>query len=143
MDTRTNTAMITDTLPMGRGLVETAHGRLPVPAPATALLLEGMPLLDDGLEGERITPTGAAIMKFLNPRFDGTATARTLEGTGTGFGNKRFPGISNILRAAVYKSASSSRINSESVTLVEFEIDDDPKMSSMSYRASSPARKTA
>jgi len=111
-------------LPMGRGLVETAHGRLPVPAPATALLLEGMPLIDDGLDGERITPTGAAIVKFLKPRFDGTATARTLKGTGTGFGHKRFPGISNILRVAVYQGASSSRINNESVALVEFEIDD-------------------
>ncbi|MEE4380312.1 MAG: nickel insertion protein, partial [Candidatus Competibacteraceae bacterium] len=45
-------------LPMGRGRVMSAHGWLPVPAPATTLLLEGFPLFQDDLDGERITPTG-------------------------------------------------------------------------------------
>src|SRR5271167_4229500 len=44
---------------------QTAHGVLPVPAPATALLLEGFATVDDGVDGERVTPTGAAILRYL------------------------------------------------------------------------------
>ena len=52
-------------LPQGSGRIATAHGALPVPAPATALLLEGMAVFDDGIPGERVTPTGAAILRHL------------------------------------------------------------------------------
>ena len=48
-------------LPLGGGTVRTAHGELPVPAPATLQLLEGFAWHDDGLAGERVAPTGAAI----------------------------------------------------------------------------------
>ena len=53
-------------LPLGAGVVETEHGRLPVPAPATVRLLEGFLMRDDGIEGERVTPTGAAILHYLS-----------------------------------------------------------------------------
>ena len=52
-------------IPLGAGRVRTAHGLLPIPAPATALLLEGFPFVDDGVSGERVTPTGAAIVRNL------------------------------------------------------------------------------
>src|SRR5271166_261884 len=52
-------------LPLGGGLVNTQHGLLPVPAPATAALLTGFDWRDDGVGGERVTPTGAAILKRL------------------------------------------------------------------------------
>ncbi len=52
-------------LPLGRGRTKTAHGMLPVPSPATTPLLEGYEFVDDGLAGERVTPTGAAILKHL------------------------------------------------------------------------------
>ena len=52
-------------LPRGDGLVRTRHGLLPVPAPATAWLLEGFTWRDDGIGGERVTPTGAAILRHL------------------------------------------------------------------------------
>ncbi len=54
-------------LPIGKGQVTTAHGQLPIPAPATSLMLEGFEFFDDGIEGERVTPTGAAILRYLNP----------------------------------------------------------------------------
>ena len=60
-------------LPKGSGTVETSHGRLPVPAPATAALLRGFVLVEDGLDGERVTPTGAALIKHLAPRQSATA----------------------------------------------------------------------
>ena len=52
-------------LPLGRGEVQTAHGKLPLPAPAVVELLKGFDFHDDGVTGERVTPTGAAILRFL------------------------------------------------------------------------------
>jgi uncharacterized protein (DUF111 family) len=51
-------------LPLGGGLVNTQHGLIPVPAPATAEILTGFEFFDDGIQGERITPTGAAILRY-------------------------------------------------------------------------------
>ena len=50
---------------MGNGQVSTAHGMLPLPAPAVTQLLQGYTFHDDGREGERVTPTGAAILRYL------------------------------------------------------------------------------
>ena len=58
-----------DPICVGFGMVKTQHGLLPVPAPATALLLEGMPSFKGDEEGERVTPTGAAILRYLKPEF--------------------------------------------------------------------------
>jgi hypothetical protein len=54
-------------LPLGSDTVPTQHGRLPVPAPATLAILEGFAWRDDGIGGERVTPTGAAILRHLLP----------------------------------------------------------------------------
>lgn len=59
-------------LPLGGGLVDTAHGKLPVPAPATALILQGYDWHDDGIAGERVTPTGAAILAHVTGGSHGT-----------------------------------------------------------------------
>ena len=111
-------------IPAGRGFVDTAHGRLPVPAPATARLLEGFELLDDGIEGERVTPTGAAILKYLKPGRM-VPPGHRLAATGYGFGVKRFPGLSNTARVSVYERVSSDITWEEDrVTRLSFDIDD-------------------
>ncbi|MFT4711959.1 MAG: hypothetical protein ACJAVI_003678 [Candidatus Azotimanducaceae bacterium] len=91
-------------IPLGGGRVQTAHGSLPVPAPATELLLQGFEFVDDGISGERITPTGAAILKYLNP--GSKPKTSTLMGSGYGFGSKRFPGISNVVRILFFADTS-------------------------------------
>ena len=85
-------------LPLGSGRVRTAHGMLPVPAPATALLLEGFAVFDDGLPGERVTPTGAAILRHLVRSGAADPAPRRMGRSGFGFGTKVFPGLSNCLR---------------------------------------------
>ncbi|MDA0271684.1 MAG: LarC family nickel insertion protein [Proteobacteria bacterium] len=111
-------------IPAGRGFVETAHGRLPIPAPATARLLEGFELLDDGLEGERVTPTGAAIIKFLSP-LRRLPPGLVLKGTGYGFGRKVFPGISNTVRVAVFTASEADLPwTQDQVMRLSFELDD-------------------
>ena len=72
-------------LPLGRGTIDTSHGKLPVPTPATVSLLEGFSFDDDGLDGERITPTGAAILAYLKPQQFGVAQGGKLVASGTGF----------------------------------------------------------
>lgn len=120
-------------VPLGSGFVETDHGRLPIPAPATSRLLEGFEVYDDGVEGERVTPTGAAILKYLAPdrRVPGGAI---LKRSGFGFGTKQFPGFSNIVRATLYSVVFDDADGSDGsdekawqedrVTKLAFELDD-------------------
>jgi len=107
-------------LPLGKGLVSSAHGMLPIPAPAVVSILSGYPVYSDNIKGERVTPTGAAIVKHLSPEFN-YASLR-LKNHGHGFGSKRFPHISNILRSLVFDYSTHSY--DESIALVNFEIDD-------------------
>ena len=111
-------------IPLGRGFVNTAHGRLPVPAPATSKLLIGFEVFDDGIEGERVTPTGAAILKALAPTTN-LPSGVNLDNIGYGFGAKVFQGISNVLRVSVFTSSSPSAIwETDRVVQLRFEIDD-------------------
>ena len=110
-------------LPLGRGRAKTAHGMLPIPTPATVLLLEGFEFADDGLEGERVTPTGAAILRHLNCSQTASRRSRRLLRTGIGFGTRTFPGISNVLRILAFEEARESR-GSDEVAQVQFEVDD-------------------
>lgn len=108
-------------LPRGAGLVKTQHGLLPVPAPATAELLTGFALRDDGIGGERVTPTGAAIVKFLVDPARAPVSGR-LVATGMGAGTRTLPGMPNILRVLGF--AAEAKVAGESVVVLSFEIDD-------------------
>lgn len=114
-------------LPQGSGRVKTDHGWLPIPTPATALLLQGFEMVDDGLPGERVTPTGAAILKHLdaaprNAAQHGRQPRRLLR-TGTGFGTRTLAGLSNVLRVLSFED-TAERSGSQRVAHIAFEVDD-------------------
>ncbi len=111
------------TLPLGRGRTRTAHGPLPVPSPAAARLLEGYEFVDDGLAGERVTPTGAAILKHLNASQSAERIPRRLLRSGYGFGSKVFRGISNVLRVLVFEDVRAES-GTDRIAAIAFEVDD-------------------
>jgi uncharacterized protein (TIGR00299 family) protein len=110
-------------LPVGGGRIMTRHGPLPVPPPAAARLLEGFAMHDDGIAGERVTPTGAAILRHLRPEPRLPPGAWRLGVAGHGFGTRRLPGISNVLRVLAYHEDGGWR-QDERVAVLAFEVDD-------------------
>jgi hypothetical protein len=114
-----------DALPLGGGRVMTQHGWLPVPAPATALILQGYPWRADGVEGERVTPTGAAIVRHLvTPAATGFAPEGTLVASGYGAGTKHFPSMANVLRVMAFERPLTVDQEQGVVAAVQFDIDD-------------------
>ena len=111
-------------LPLGGGRVETAHGPLPVPAPATAKLLAGFDCIDDGVGGERVTPTGAVILRQLGASQGREPLPRRLLGDGTGFGMRALPGMSNVLRLLAFETVLPGGEERDSIAEILFEVDD-------------------
>ncbi len=105
----------------GHGTVNTQHGVLPVPAPATARLLEGKPVYARGPAMELTTPTGAAIVAALARGF-GAPPAMTLLASGYGAGDREFPDHANVLR--VLTGERSGAKETTTVTVIEANIDD-------------------
>lgn len=114
-------------IPLGSGRIATAHGPMPVPAPASADLLQGFTLINDGIEGERVTPTGAAILRYLLDSVGVPSCVSSgpvsLSRIGTGFGTKVFPGLSNVLRVLLFDEVAAGR-RDDRVGVICFEIDD-------------------
>ena len=113
-------------LPRGDGLVRTRHGLLPVPAPATVEILRGFRWRDDGIGGERVTPTGAAILAHLVHDVHGRSGGQLCV-AGTGAGTRELPGMPNILRALVFSQTAthaSASVETDSVIVLSFDIDD-------------------
>jgi len=110
-------------LPLGGGTVRTAHGELPVPAPATLQLLAGFAFHDDGIGGERVTPTGAAILAAV-PRVP--APGGVLQATGVGFGTRSLGTRPNCLRVLCFDGTGLAIPGAAVEQLVElaFEVDD-------------------
>ncbi|MGO4123717.1 LarC family nickel insertion protein [Inquilinus sp. YAF38] len=112
-------------IPLGSGRVRSAHGPLPVPAPATALLLQGFAVIDDGVGGERVTPTGAAILRHLCGDAARPAQPRIMGATGIGFGTRILPGLSNCVRVLRFDPVEQAPgFATDAVLVVECEIDD-------------------
>lgn len=108
---------------LGSGTIRSAHGLLPVPAPATAALLQGIPVLNDG-RGELTTPTGAAILATLVRDF-GAAPPMRLQAQGFGAGTREFADRPNVLRVLLGQSLGQAMPGSAGeVLLLQSNIDD-------------------
>ncbi|MEM7048049.1 MAG: nickel pincer cofactor biosynthesis protein LarC [Acidobacteriota bacterium] len=107
---------------VGSGQVMTAHGLLPVPAPATAELLAGIPIVGDGT-GELVTPTGAVLLAELVDEFVTGAPEMVLSGTGYGLGSRDSKDRPNVFRLLLGRTAETSD-PAPRVTVVEAQVDD-------------------
>jgi uncharacterized protein (TIGR00299 family) protein len=113
--------VLSSPLNVGSGTVETEHGLLPVPAPATARLLEGVPIYARGPEVELTTPTGAAVAVTLAKRF-GVLPAMKVVRTGYGAGSRDFPRQANVLRVILGEPTGAEE--ALTVCVIEANIDD-------------------
>ena len=109
-------------LNVGSGAVQTAHGRFPVPAPATADLLRGAPTYSSGMEMELVTPTGAALLRALDCQF-GPAPAMRVAAIGYGAGSRNPVGFANVLRLSIGE-ADVAAPGTETVWVIEAAVDD-------------------
>lgn len=106
---------------LGRGYVQTSHGKMPVPAPATAHLVQGMLVISRGPESELTTPTGAAILCEIVEEF-GPIGPMVVQRSGCGAGSKDFEEFPNLLR--IFEGVSTEDDGVESAVMIECGIDD-------------------
>ncbi|HEX9795333.1 MAG TPA: nickel pincer cofactor biosynthesis protein LarC [Planctomycetota bacterium] len=103
---------------VGSGFVDCAHGRMPVPAPGTLRLLEGMPTCGEDLLGERTTPTGAALLRGWKVRF-GTRPPAVVETSGYGVGGRDPADAPNLLRVVIERAEGGAESLLEFRALVD------------------------
>lgn len=108
-------------LNVGGGSIDCAHGHFPVPAPATADLLRGLPTYSADPQMELVTPTGAAILRALSPTF-GQPPIMRVHRIGYGAGGRNPKGFPNVLRLNIGESAQATGTNT--VTVLETALDD-------------------
>ncbi|MBI5232962.1 MAG: nickel pincer cofactor biosynthesis protein LarC, partial [Deltaproteobacteria bacterium] len=106
-------------LPLGSGFVNSSHGIMPAPAPATVELLKDVSVTNSMVQAEVTTPTGAAILKTIASSFGGLP-AMTIKGAGYGIGTMDFKEIPNVLRVIMGEATAQS----EQVLMLETNIDD-------------------
>jgi hypothetical protein len=107
---------------LGGGFVRCDHGLLPVPAPATAEIIKGIPVRKDGVNFEATTPTGAAIIAVLGTHFT-TGNTLSIEKTGYGIGQKENPDTPNLLRVFLGTSFEE-KLTGHEAALIECNVDD-------------------
>lgn len=110
----------------GSGTINTAHGRFPIPAPATSILLKGVPIYCDGKGHELATPTGVAILKTICEKFGQMPLMETQQ-IGTGAGNFDTGDRPNVLRVFIGDAADETAggsYNKDTVVVVQANIDD-------------------
>ena len=109
---------------LGQGFVKTAHGTLPIPAPAVAGILKNVPVYSKTIRSELTTPTGAAIIKGLSDGF-GEMPLMEIAETGTGAGSRDFEDWPNVLRIFIGTAGPVSRSKQDdTITVIETNIDD-------------------
>lgn len=110
-------------LPLGRGFVDTAHGRLPLPAPATLALLKDVPVYGLDIEAELVTPTGAVLASTLANGF-GSFPPLNGYAIGYGAGEKDLSPYPNVLRLLIEKEDREKWWQEEEILTIECTIDD-------------------
>jgi uncharacterized protein (TIGR00299 family) protein len=114
---------ISSPLRVGFGMTDMAHGRFPIPPPAVAELLKGKPIYAGEIEGEFVTPTGAAIIATVCDRFE-SLPATQITATGYGAGTRDPQGFPNALRILIGESEGAGAPADERLLMIETNIDD-------------------
>ncbi len=114
---------LSSNLNVGSGTVVCAHGTLPVPAPATLALLGDAPIYSAGPPMERITPTGAALLRMLDVTYSPLPPMR-IAAAGYGAGGRDTPGEPNLLRLLVGEQDVAAQPSHEAIAVIETVIDD-------------------
>lgn len=109
------------TIPVGSGMIASAHGNIPVPSPATIALLKGVPIYSGGQDVEMVTPTGASLVTSLSSSF-GPVPPMIVESVGYGVGSRTLADRPNLLRILI--GNDSDKENSETVAVLESNLDD-------------------
>jgi pyridinium-3,5-bisthiocarboxylic acid mononucleotide nickel chelatase len=117
-------AVVYTPLQLGGGFVKCAHGTLPVPAPATALIVEGMSVKYNGVDFEATTPTGAAILKVLSGNKTLSRSSLRISKTAYGVGHKEHPDVPNLLRVHLAEFDETPGTEGHEALLIECNIDD-------------------
>jgi pyridinium-3,5-bisthiocarboxylic acid mononucleotide nickel chelatase len=115
--------IISSPLHVGSGTFQCAHGTYPVPGPATAELLKGVPIYSKDVEGELVTPTGAAIISTVAESY-GPMPMMKIEKVGYGAGTRDYPKFPNALRAIIGDMEEDADLTPATVTVIEANIDD-------------------
>jgi len=109
-------------LHVGSGMVQMAHGRFPIPPPAVAELLKGVPFYATDIKGELLTPTGAAIITTVCREY-GPIPSMTTESTGYGAGTREYPDFPNVLRVLIGETETATTTD-ERLWMIETNLDD-------------------
>jgi uncharacterized protein (TIGR00299 family) protein len=113
--------IVSSPMNVGGGMVHSAHGHFPVPAPATVKLLAGAPVYSSGVQSELVTPTGALLVTSYAAAY-GPVPSMTIDRAGYGAGDRDLPGTPNVLRVLV--GESTDQPHTERIVVLQSEIDD-------------------